>query len=110
MPADELRALVFFTLVVVIFALIFANRSFTSSFGAAIGGLKLPMMAVLAVVAVVLGLSVTWPVMKEIFGFGPLHPDDLGFTLGTGIAVLVVLELVKPLWRERKNPSVQPIP
>jgi Ca2+-transporting ATPase len=101
MPDDELRALVFFSLVVVIFALIFANRSFNSSLGGALGRMKLPMIAILSSVVVVLGLSVTWPITKGLFRFGPLHWDDLGLALGAGIAVLVALEAIKPLWRSR---------
>ena len=34
-----------------------------------------------------------------LFRFGPLHADDLAVSAGAGIAVLVVMELVKPLWR-----------
>jgi len=35
------------------------------------------------------------------FFFGPLHADDLSVTLGAGVVVLVALEALKPLLRER---------
>lgn len=105
MPDDELRALTFFALVVVIFALVFANRSFHSSLWRAVGGMKLPMILILAVVGVVLALSVSLPFATEIFRFGPLHADDLGLTLAAGASVLILLELLKPLWRPRREGS-----
>ena len=36
---------------------------------------------------------------KDCSRFGPLHGDDLAVTFGAGVAVLVVLELLKSLWR-----------
>jgi Ca2+-transporting ATPase len=36
-----------------------------------------------------------------LFRFGPLHADDLAVTLAAGMAVLVLLELLKPMWRRR---------
>lgn len=32
-----------------------------------------------------------------LFRFGPLHLDDLAVTLGAGVVVLVLLEVLKPL-------------
>jgi Ca2+-transporting ATPase len=104
MPDDELRALVFFSLVVVIVALIFVNRSFSSSLVTALTRLKLPMVVVLSAVTLALALSILWPVGQSIFRFGPLHLDDLGLTVIAGVSVLVLLELVKPLWREKTLP------
>jgi Ca2+-transporting ATPase len=48
-----------------------------------------------------LGLTLLWPFARSLFRFGPLHLDDLTLTLAAGVFVLVVLELLKPLWRER---------
>lgn len=100
MPEEELRALVFFSLVVVIIALIFANRSFGSSLAGALGRLKPAMIIVLCGVSIVLAMSLVWPFAKNVFGFGPLHPDDLALTLATGVGVLVLLELCKRFWRD----------
>lgn len=36
----------------------------------------------------------------DLFRFGPLHLDDLGLSLLAGVAVLALLELIKPYWRQ----------
>lgn len=100
MPEEELRALVFFSLVVVIISLIFVNRSFESSLAGALGRLKPAMIIVLCGVSIVLALSLAWPFAKDVFRFGPLHADDLGLTLAIGVGVLVLLEMGKRIWRE----------
>jgi Ca2+-transporting ATPase len=56
---------------------------------------------ILLIIAVVLGLSLLWPAASALFRFGPLHADDLALTLATGIGVLIVLEMLKHLWRAR---------
>lgn len=53
----------------------------------------------LAAVAAILALTLLWPFASKLFAFGPLHVDDLALTLGAGVVVLVVLEMVKPLLR-----------
>jgi Ca2+-transporting ATPase len=101
MPADEARALAFFSLVTAVVALIFVNRSFSASIWSALRRLNRALKYVLLAVAVILGLTLLWPTAGHLFRFGPLHADDLALTLGVGIAVLVVLEFLKPLLRLR---------
>jgi Ca2+-transporting ATPase len=48
-----------------------------------------------------LSLTLLWPFASGLFRFGPLHADDLALTLGAGVLVLVVLDALKPVWRER---------
>lgn len=103
MPEDELRALTFFTLVIVIIALILVNRSFKASPIAALGRPKPALMLVLAAVAGILATVNLWPAAQEIFRFGPLHRDDLFLTAGAGLAVLLILEAMKPLWHVRRR-------
>ena len=103
MPEDELRALTFFTLVIVIIALIFVNRSFRASPVAALGRPKRALLLVLAAVAGILATVSLWPAAQDIFRFGPLHRDDLILTAGAGLAVLLLLEAIKPLWRLRRT-------
>lgn len=48
-----------------------------------------------------------------LFRFGPLHLGDLAVTLGAGLVVLVLLEVLKLLWRKRlarETPSASPVP
>lgn len=102
MAEDELRALVFFSLMVVIVALIFVNHSFSSSLLRALSGLNLPMTVVVSVVTFTLAVSILCPVRRSIFHFGPIHADDLGFTFAAGATVLILLEFIKALWREQR--------
>jgi Ca2+-transporting ATPase len=99
MPADEVRALAFFSLVIAIIGLIFVNRSFDAS---PITALRRPNPAlawVMAAVAAVLASTLVWPFARDLFRFGPLHLDDIVLTLGAGIIVLIALELIKTFWR-----------
>ncbi|MDB5571187.1 MAG: family hydrolase [Hyphomicrobiales bacterium] len=97
MPVDEVRALAFFSLVMSILALVFVNRSFSASLATAIGRPNLALGIVLVTVASLLALTLAWPVARDLFRFGPLHADDLLFTLAAGLALLVTLETIKYL-------------
>jgi Ca2+-transporting ATPase len=101
MPEDEVRALAFFSLVLSIVSLIFVNRSFSASLVTALRRPNLTLVWVLLAVAGILALTLLWPLASNLFRFGPLHPDDLALTFGAGGVVLVVLELLKPVWRAR---------
>jgi len=105
MPEAEVRALTFFSLVVAIVALIFVNRSFGASLLAAFGRPNPALAAVIATVTAVLGLSLLWPFAQGLFRFGPLHLDDLAVTVGAGAVVLVLMEVVKPLWWQTRARS-----
>ena len=99
MPEAELRALVFVSLVLINASLILVNRSFSSSLLAALLRRNVSLWILLAGVAAVLCVALTWPPAMDLFRFGPLHPDDLGISVLAGAAILVVLETVKPYWR-----------
>ena len=101
MPADEVRALAFFSLIMTIFSLIFVNRSFSTSLLTALRRPNRTLALVLLVVVTMLSLTLLWPIASTLFRFGPLHWDDLTLTLGAGALVLVFLEILKPLWRAR---------
>jgi Ca2+-transporting ATPase len=103
MPETEVRALAFFSLVVTIVSLIFVNRSFGASLMTALRRPNRMLSLVLLAVVTMLSLTLLWPSARELFRFGPLHMDDLAVTLGAGIAVLVLLEVLKFLytrWRQ----------
>ncbi|WBU28079.1 cation-translocating P-type ATPase [Rhodopseudomonas palustris] len=100
MPDTELRALTFFALVLSFVGLIFVNRSFSASLLTALRRPNAMLAGMLGIVAVVLIASLAWPWLRDLFRFGPLHPDDLGLTAAAALVVLIVLELVKPLWRK----------
>ena len=98
MPEAEVRALAFFSLVVIIVSLIFVNRSFSASLVTALRRPNRTLYLVLFAVLTMLSLTLLWPFARELFRFGPLHVDDLAVTLGAGIVVLVLLEVLKFLY------------
>ena len=99
MPENEMRALTFFSLVVSIVALIFVNRSTSASLIKAILRPNRALAIVLPIVVAALAVTLLWPVASGLFRFGPLRAGDLAVVLGAGVLVLVMLELLKPLWR-----------
>lgn len=112
MPEAEVRALTFFSLVLTIVSLIFVNRSFSASLVTALRRPNAALVWVLLAVTALLSLTLLWPMARGLFRFGPLHLDDLAVTLGAGVVVLVLLEVLKPIWRERLaagRPKASPI-
>ena len=106
MPEEEVRALAFFSLILTIVSLIFVNRSFSASLVTAFHRPNPVLALVLLAVTTMLGLTLLWPVARDLFRFGPLHVNDLALTLGAGVFVLVVLEVLKLLcagWRQRQS-------
>lgn len=99
MPEDEVRALTYFSLVVAIVSLILLNRSFSTSLMTAFLRPNRALAWILLAVTIILILSLLWPAASALFRFGPLHWDDLGLALAAGGTMLIILELLKPLWR-----------
>ena len=99
MPENELRAQMFVSLVLINASLILINRSFSASLLVALRRPNAFLWSLLALVAAVLAVALTWPPAMELFRFGPLHLDDLGLAAAAGLAVLIILELAKPFWR-----------
>ena len=101
-----MRALAFFSLILTIVSLIFVNRSFSASLVTAFHRPNPVLALVLLAVTTMLGLTLLWPVARDLFRFGPLHVNDLALTLGAGVFVLVVLEVLKLLyagWRQSQS-------
>ena len=99
MPEDELRALMFTSLVLINVSLILVNRSFSSSLIVALRRPNGFLWVLLAMVGTVLAVALAWPPAMALFRFGPLHVDDLAVSGLAGIALLLIMELIKPLWR-----------
>lgn len=101
MPEAEVRALTFFSLVLAIVSLIFVNRSFSTSLVKAIRRPNAVLAWVLLAVAALLSLTLLWPTARDLFRFGPLHLNDLALAFATGAVVLVLLIVLKSVWRQR---------
>ena len=100
-PADEVRSLAFVTLVGANIALIFANRTFSSSLRAALGRPNRLLAWGLGITITLLVTIMAWPDVRRFFGLGPMHANDLSLCLGAAAGLLVVLEIAKRAWRPR---------
>jgi Ca2+-transporting ATPase len=102
MPIDEVRALTFFALILAIVGLILINRSFSASVWTAIRRPNPTLLWILLIIAAILALTLQLPLAAHLFGFGPLHLDDLALTVGAGVIVFAFLDafkLFRRVWR-----------
>jgi P-type Ca2+ transporter type 2C len=83
----------------VIVSLILVDRSYSSSLWTAITRPNRALAVVLTIVAAVLALVLLLPSARDLFKFGALDASQLAIALGAGVAVLLALETIKPLWR-----------
>ena len=95
LPPDELRALSFLSLVLIIVALIFVNRSFSASPLAALTRRNPALAWVPLLVGAALTVVLMVPPAADLFSFGPVHAPDIGTALGAALAVFAGLEVVK---------------
>jgi Ca2+-transporting ATPase len=95
----QTRTLTFLTLVMGIVVLILVNRSTSSSILTALGRHNVALMLVLPTVAILLGIVLFWPPARDLFSFAPVSNDWLLMPLIASAALLVLLELLKPVWR-----------
>jgi Ca2+-transporting ATPase len=109
MPADDLRSLVFTTLVLMNIGLILVNRSFQSSLLDAITRPNRTLWILVGAALLVLATAIYWRPAQALFHFGPLHLDDLGFCLAAGVGLLVILEAGKRLSGLRRAIGEDPI-
>jgi P-type Ca2+ transporter type 2C len=98
---DEVRALAFVTLVGVNIALIFVNRTFSSSLRAALGRPNRMLAWGLGIATTLLATILAWPALRRFFGLGELHLRDIALCLSAAAALLVILEFAKTGWRRR---------
>ena len=99
MSEGQTRALGFASLILSIIALILVDRSTTSSIVTAIVQPNRALFVVLPIVLALLITAMFWPFAQGIFGFAGLTGLWLAVPPAAGCAVLVSLELAKPVWR-----------
>jgi len=96
-PEPEARAATFTALVAGNLGLIVVNRSFGASL---ITALLRPNRVFWWMFGVIIGLlaaALFIPPARALFHFGPVHPGTIGLAIGIGIAVMLILELLKSL-------------
>jgi Ca2+-transporting ATPase len=101
MPEDDMRSLVFTTLVLMNIGLILVNRSFQSSLLDALTRPNRALWLLVSAVLTVLAAALYWRPGQALFHLGPLHLDDLAFCLAAGIGLVIILEFGKRLARVR---------
>lgn len=99
LTTDQGRGMTFAALVFAIVALILVDRSQSTSILTAIIRPNRALAMVLPIVVGLLTVTLFWPTARELFGFAALDPMHLAVPPLAGLTVLVVLELLKPLWR-----------
>ncbi len=99
MPVTELRALIFFALVVEILALILVNRSSTASITKALNRHNMALRYVVAAIVTITGVILYWPRAQQLLQFGSIAWRDMALAFGLGLSLLFVLEVCKPLVR-----------
>ncbi|MBS0525359.1 MAG: cation-translocating P-type ATPase [Proteobacteria bacterium] len=98
LPSEDVRALSFFTLVLSNLGLIVANRSYRGrSFDFLTGG-NAVLLGIYALTGTLLAITVAWAPARELFGFGPLHGDDLLVVAAAIAALGVALALLRRLF------------
>jgi Ca2+-transporting ATPase len=104
LATDQVRALTFASLVLCMVSLILVDRSLSSSI---ITAIRLPNRALAVVVPIVALLVATillWQPARDLFGFGALTPMLLVIPILAGLAMLLVLEGLKPIWPRAIHP------
>ncbi|AMK26285.1 cation-translocating P-type ATPase [Sphingobium sp. TKS] len=92
---DRVRALLFFTLVASIMALVLVNRSFSTSFMGALWRNNPSLRYVAAAVLIACGFILTLAPLRRILDFAALEPVDLPLLVFVPLVVLGLCELVK---------------
>ncbi|MEF2554474.1 cation-translocating P-type ATPase [Aurantimonas sp. A2-1-M11] len=103
LSSDQVRGMTFAALVISIVALILVDRSMSSSILTAISRPNPALAVVLPIVGSLLAVTLFWQPALDLFGFAALEPVFLAVPPLAGLAVLMALELLKPLWRRAQR-------
>jgi Ca2+-transporting ATPase len=106
LSVDQLRGLTFATLVLGILALILVDRSQSSSIITAVRRPNRALAVVLPLVAALLSVALFWQPARDLFGFAALDPRFLAVPPLAGLALLLVLQALKPLWHRAMRAEV----
>jgi Ca2+-transporting ATPase len=99
LSTDQVRGVTFAALIFGIVALILVDRSRSASILTAITRPNRALAFVLPIVGSLLAVTMAWQPARDLFGFAALTPVALAVPPLAGLAVLLVLEALKPVWR-----------
>jgi P-type Ca2+ transporter type 2C len=100
LPEADARALTFAALVTTNLGLVMINRSQGAALSSAFRQNNAALVWVAGATAAVLIAILAFAPARDLFHFGPLHADDAGIAVGSGIIVLLVLASAR--WAVRK--------
>ena len=95
LPEADARALTFAALVVTNFGLVLVDRAGSASVFGAFGQPNPALWWVLGLTSAILATILLVPSARELFGFGPLHADDLAVAVLAGLVGLILLDCMK---------------
>ncbi len=101
MPESDVRTLSFLALVGANIALIFVNRTFSSSLATALGRPNPMLWWGLGIAVFVLTIVVAVPAVRAFFRLGTLTVQQYAVVFVSAILLLVVLEFAKRAWHAR---------
>jgi P-type Ca2+ transporter type 2C len=97
----EARSFAFTTLVIANLGLIMSNRFWSKNILASLRAKNTALLLIIAFTVVLLGLVIFTPPVRDLFHFGPLHPNDLAICVGAGLVCILWFEVVKYFSRKR---------
>ena len=98
----DARALAFTTLIISNLSMILTNRSWSRTILEMLSAPNAALWWILGGGVVFLGLILYVPLLRVLFRFSFLHPEDLAITLVAGISTILWFEGLK-LWNRRKQ-------
>jgi P-type Ca2+ transporter type 2C len=98
MTENDLRALVFSTLVLFNMGLILINRSFRASLVSAFLRPNRSLWILLGAVSITLTIAISWPPAQRLFSFGSFHLKEFFICIAISIVSLLLLEGIKTFW------------
>jgi Ca2+-transporting ATPase len=102
-PENAARAVGFIALVACNFGLVLVNRSNTSSLSTALRRSNRAFWTVLIIACALLSAALWVPTVRELFHFAAASTGNIAIAIGTGITVLMTLELMKAVKVPRRE-------
>jgi Ca2+-transporting ATPase len=101
----EARGLAFVTLVIANLGLILSNRFWSKNILSGLRYMNKPLLAIIAFNVVLLSLVICVPFLRQLFRFGPLHPNDVALSFAAGVLCVLWFETVKLVSRRKASPK-----
>lgn len=103
LPEGESRSLVFICLMACNMALIFINRSYSASVARIFSKPNPALWIGLPTISTLFVLIFLIPAVRQIFGFTLVSPEHFLIALTPVLALVLVLEKLKPFWRKHDD-------